>query len=116
MFVCFLEYPTYKEGELQHFPEQQSVFYSSFRPNFVKKYPEPLCSYGLTAAIQNDPNKDHHNNLLRNATNHLFDVVIPGFAAEMVRQPSHPLFSLSVSQDQPGFPASTTNHTPRQEL
>jgi len=81
------EYPTYKEGELQHFPEQQSVFYSSFRPNFVKKYPEPLCSYGLTAAIQNDPNKDHHNNLLRNATNHLFDVVIPGFAAEMDQEP-----------------------------
>lgn len=58
---------------------RSAYLYKLFRPEFSVKYPTPLCSDGFSNFIRaHEP--EAHNDEIREATEHLFHVIIPSFA------------------------------------
>lgn len=70
------------EAPMVNYPGN-SVFYNLLRPEFLKKYPKPLCSDAFSGWIANDPNRKQLNADVEEATAYLFKVVIPEFAKKM---------------------------------
>lgn len=61
---------------------QRSYLYHLLRPEFVKKYPLPLCPDAFSNFIVHDPNANTHNIEIFKATLFLFKSVIPSFASK----------------------------------
>jgi hypothetical protein len=58
------------------------------RPEFVQAYVKPLCSDAFSGFIRGDPNEFEHNQDIREATQHLYTVLIPKFSKELSRMMS----------------------------
>lgn len=55
-----------------------------FRPQFVAQYPIPLCSDAYSNFTQGTPDHAEHKREINAATEYLFAMLIPKFAAELV--------------------------------
>eukprot|EP00007_Cunea_sp_BSH-02190019_P003726 CAMPEP_0174236740 /NCGR_PEP_ID=MMETSP0417-20130205/5774_1 /TAXON_ID=242541 /ORGANISM="Mayorella sp, Strain BSH-02190019" /LENGTH=1527 /DNA_ID=CAMNT_0015315423 /DNA_START=44 /DNA_END=4627 /DNA_ORIENTATION=- len=53
------------------------------RKEFVSTYPKPLCSDAISGFIVTDSKSEIHNAEVREATDHLLNVVIPKFTSEL---------------------------------
>mmetsp|Transcript_7050 Transcript_7050/g.17843 ORF Transcript_7050/g.17843 Transcript_7050/m.17843 type:complete len:699 (+) Transcript_7050:175-2271(+) len=58
--------------------------YRLFRPEFVKKYPIPLCPDAYSGFVNADPDSRQHNLEVDAATKHLTDIVIPRFTKSLI--------------------------------
>eukprot|EP01127_Copromyxa_protea_P011133 TRINITY_DN2779_c1_g2_i1.p1 TRINITY_DN2779_c1_g2~~TRINITY_DN2779_c1_g2_i1.p1 ORF type:complete len:1346 (-),score=201.42 TRINITY_DN2779_c1_g2_i1:119-3904(-) len=55
------------------------------RPEFVKEYHKPLCSDAFSGFIKGTAGEEEHNREIEEATNYLFNILIPKFAKELQR-------------------------------
>eukprot|EP00029_Vermamoeba_vermiformis_P008493 TRINITY_DN3992_c0_g1_i1.p1 TRINITY_DN3992_c0_g1~~TRINITY_DN3992_c0_g1_i1.p1 ORF type:complete len:924 (-),score=198.60 TRINITY_DN3992_c0_g1_i1:32-2803(-) len=56
------------------------------RPEFVQTYPKPLCPDAFSGFMKEDGEENLHNSELKEATNHLINVLVPKFAkADLVK-------------------------------
>jgi hypothetical protein len=68
--------------------------YKLLRPEFVLKYPQRLCSDGISPFVKDQPDAKEHENELQEARLYLFSTVIPKFAQMLDQQDSHKPFAL----------------------
>ena len=59
--------------------------YQLFRREFLVKYGRPLCSDAFSGFIIQDPEREEHNEEVREATQYLMDIAIPSCAEEMAK-------------------------------
>lgn len=53
------------------------------RPEFVKKYPKPLCSDSFSNFL--DPEETHFNDDAREATKYLYEQLVPQFIQHAIQ-------------------------------
>eukprot|EP01116_Phalansterium_solitarium_P022569 TRINITY_DN7502_c0_g1_i1.p1 TRINITY_DN7502_c0_g1~~TRINITY_DN7502_c0_g1_i1.p1 ORF type:complete len:1638 (+),score=449.85 TRINITY_DN7502_c0_g1_i1:121-5034(+) len=63
---------------------QRSYLVRLFRPEFLRAYHKPLCSDGFSRFIRNDPDREHYNDEIREATTYLLETVVPDFAKQLL--------------------------------
>ena len=76
-------FPSEDPEETPHFqetPRGQSVFWRQLRPEYVRRYAEPLSPDALVATAYKQADQDEQYNKVKNATKHLIDNVIPAYA------------------------------------
>lgn len=74
--------------ENPEFREDRQVYYKLLRPEFVRKWNQPLCSDAFTSWQRYDPNRTENNLEVLKATKYLHERLIPEFAKRLDKMAS----------------------------